>query len=371
MGSFSIIDLLLLIGIGQGIFLAISISQIQGTFKYANRYLIQIILLATLMLVGKVFGPRFQGEWVIRLAVLSDTSIFLFGPLLFSYVISLLKTDSNEGKLRLFHYIPAIAHLLYSLWSYTMTIEEFIHFMYVDFGVFLFLLELMGLVSLMSYWIASVLAIKKKNSLLRSAHNKNENGTRRYLTVILISIGLLSFFWLVSFTSLYFFRKPIAFVTYDMMWTITPIFFYAIGFFSLKTPHVLRISISSKRNRLTDNQIEDLKEKINLLINDKLLYKESDLTLKGLAEKLDSTSNDVSWFLNHVYGKSFYDFLNQLRVNAFQEKIRNNEHQNRTLLALAMDVGFKSKSTFNKAFKDHLKITPKDFVKNVDNIAAA
>ena len=111
MGSFSIIDLLLLIGIGQGIFLAISISQIQGTFKYANRYLIQIILLATLMLVGKVFGPRFQGEWVIRLAVISDTSIFLFGPLLFSYIISLLKTDSNEGKLRLIHYVPAIAPL--------------------------------------------------------------------------------------------------------------------------------------------------------------------------------------------------------------------------------------------------------------------
>lgn len=363
MDSFSIIDLILLIGIGQGVFLAVSIAQIRESNRLKNNYVIQAVLLATLMLVGKVFAPRFQGDWVIRVSLLSDTSIFLFGPLIYAYINSLLNTDSTF-RLRSVHYLPALVHLVYFFLSFSLPVEEFLRTMYSQFGFILVLIEFAGLVSLISYWLASILLVKKRKSEKNFSNEKDISDVTSYIAFFLSSIGLLSLFWLISFMSLYVFRKPIALVTYNMMWIITPVFFYVIGFFSLKYPHILRIKRRKVEDRLSEKQIVNLNEKIDLLMHEETIYKDPDLTLKTLAEKLGTSSNNLSWLLNHVHKKSFYDFTNQIRIDAFQNKIENKEHLNRTLLSLAMEVGFKSKSTFNKSFKDYMKVTPKEYVKN-------
>jgi AraC-like DNA-binding protein len=67
--------------------------------------------------------------------------------------------------------------------------------------------------------------------------------------------------------------------------------------------------------------------------------------------------------LNNVYKTTIYEFINNFRIKEFVKNIADNKHLNHTILALSMDVGFNSKSTFNKAFKTVMKDTPSNFIK--------
>ncbi|MEO0527365.1 MAG: helix-turn-helix domain-containing protein, partial [Bacteroidota bacterium] len=62
----------------------------------------------------------------------------------------------------------------------------------------------------------------------------------------------------------------------------------------------------------------------------------------------------------------FYDFINRYRVSDFVEKLKNKEHHEHTLLSLAYDVGFNSKTTFNKAFKKTMDHTPTAYLNKLN-----
>ena len=93
-------------------------------------------------------------------------------------------------------------------------------------------------------------------------------------------------------------------------------------------------------------------------------YLQPKLSHAELAEMLALTPHDLSNLINQHMGCNFYDFINQYRVAAFKEKIEANQDQQFTLLAIAMDCGFNSKSAFNRVFKKETGQTPSAYVKN-------
>ncbi|TGN07124.1 AraC family transcriptional regulator [Leptospira ilyithenensis] len=114
-----------------------------------------------------------------------------------------------------------------------------------------------------------------------------------------------------------------------------------------------RISqISKLDHNLVRKQLEDLFEK-------EKIYREEKLNLRDLSEKLDLTSHQLSEFLNTEIKLSFYQYTNLFRVNEAKEKIE--KEPDRSLLAIAYDVGFGSKSTFNEAFKKETGKTPREY----------
>ncbi|MFA6165495.1 MAG: helix-turn-helix domain-containing protein [Gemmatimonadaceae bacterium] len=86
--------------------------------------------------------------------------------------------------------------------------------------------------------------------------------------------------------------------------------------------------------------------------------KDCELTLPDLAARLDTTTHKLSEVLNARIGQTFYDFVNAYRVHEVQRRIRAGEARALKMLALAMDAGFASKSTFNDVFKKHTNQTP-------------
>jgi len=90
-------------------------------------------------------------------------------------------------------------------------------------------------------------------------------------------------------------------------------------------------------------------------------WKDSELTLADLATRLNTTPHKLSEVLNAEVGQTFYDFVNGYRVREVQRRIRAGEARTLKMLALALDAGFASKSTFNQAFKKHTSQTPSDF----------
>jgi AraC-like DNA-binding protein len=94
-------------------------------------------------------------------------------------------------------------------------------------------------------------------------------------------------------------------------------------------------------------------------------WKESELTLADLASRLDSTPHKLSEVLNSQMSQTFYDFVNGYRVREVQRRIKAGEARSLKMLALAMDAGFASKSTFNDVFKKHTSQTPSAFRQTV------
>ena len=65
--------------------------------------------------------------------------------------------------------------------------------------------------------------------------------------------------------------------------------------------------------------------------------------------------------MHSTLNQNFYDFINTHRIEEIKKRMNDSKFQNLTLLALAYDVGFNSKSVFNAAFKKHTGMTPKEY----------
>ncbi len=88
------------------------------------------------------------------------------------------------------------------------------------------------------------------------------------------------------------------------------------------------------------------------------------LSLRSLAEKVNTSSNKLSWLLNERIGQNFNDYVNRFRVENFKENALNPANSHLTLLGLAYESGFNSKSVFNTFFKRIEGMTPKAWLKS-------
>lgn len=110
-----------------------------------------------------------------------------------------------------------------------------------------------------------------------------------------------------------------------------------------------------------ENSFEELRTKVENLMNQEKLYLEPELSLSDLAQKLKTNTSVLSAAINSNFGKNFNDFVNEYRVEEFKKQIKLPQNQNYTLLAVAFDCGFNSKATFNRAFKKFTGQSPSRF----------
>lgn len=90
-------------------------------------------------------------------------------------------------------------------------------------------------------------------------------------------------------------------------------------------------------------------------------FLESDLTLAELAERIGTSPQLLSQYLNDTLGLSFFDYINNLRVAQVQRLMADPANREATLLDLAFAAGFNSKSTFNTAFRKIGGMTPSEW----------
>ncbi|MCB0614083.1 MAG: helix-turn-helix domain-containing protein [Phaeodactylibacter sp.] len=100
----------------------------------------------------------------------------------------------------------------------------------------------------------------------------------------------------------------------------------------------------------------------SLMEKDKL-FLNPNLSLKEVADRLHTNTKYLSQVVNHHTGSNFQHFINTYRVKEVKENLSNDEYQNLTLFGIALQSGFKNKSTFYKVFKEISGQTPKEFIK--------
>ncbi|MFP2996900.1 AraC family transcriptional regulator [Spongiivirga sp. MCCC 1A20706] len=365
----NVATLIIAIAVPLSIGISIYLSTIKNTNKRANSILAILLLLASGMLSVKALASYhvITNIWWLSFV---DINIFLFGPLSFVYLKRLINFSEKPFSLAVSHYIPAITHLIFSLVLLQLSEESLINLNRSgQFTTVFFFIEVLAILYNIYYWSLC----RKEISIYLEQEKKQLSFIQpigHFLRVMFYMISALLLIWMVNMVSSSFFKYPIPFFSYNFIWIGISIIVYIIAGFALFQPTVFRIaptleSKSSDKKRLSDFEIEQLEKKLNTLIVKEKIHLEQTLTLSSLASMLKASSNNVSWFLNNVYQTSFYDYINELRVREFIKKIENNEHKKQTLLALSMEVGFNSKSTFNKAFKTIVKVTPSNYIKRM------
>jgi AraC-like DNA-binding protein len=121
-----------------------------------------------------------------------------------------------------------------------------------------------------------------------------------------------------------------------------------------RTPGPARPGLTPRRARALEAALRDL------MVRDEP-WRDPELTLGALAERLGTTTHKLSEVLNASVRMSFYDFVNGYRVRDVQRRLADPASASRTLVALALDAGFASKSTFNAVFKRATGRTPTQY----------
>lgn len=117
------------------------------------------------------------------------------------------------------------------------------------------------------------------------------------------------------------------------------------------------------KSGLSAQEMNQIEEKLKDVLQEEKPYLDADLSLKKLAELVGTTSNHLSQVINSKSKKNFFDFINSYRIEELKSLMNNPSNQKFTMLSLAFEAGFKSKSTFNASFKKLTGLTPTEYAK--------
>lgn len=117
------------------------------------------------------------------------------------------------------------------------------------------------------------------------------------------------------------------------------------------------------KSGLKKEQVDLIKNKLIGLMESEKYYLDNKLSLNQLAKHIEINPNYLSQVINEHYSKNFYDFVNSYRIEEFKTKSKDPKFKNYSILALALECGFNSKSAFYSVFKKQLGVSPTEFLK--------
>jgi YesN/AraC family two-component response regulator len=121
--------------------------------------------------------------------------------------------------------------------------------------------------------------------------------------------------------------------------------------------------MQSKRDlvEIPESRQNEIIKKLNREMNENSIHLQTDLTLYSLSKALNTNSSYLSRIIQLNYNYNFSAFLNKHRIIEAQKMILDKSFAHYTIDAISHECGYKSKSTFNKAFKEITGLTPNEY----------
>ncbi|GJQ64768.1 MAG: hypothetical protein SCALA702_38210 [Melioribacteraceae bacterium] len=116
--------------------------------------------------------------------------------------------------------------------------------------------------------------------------------------------------------------------------------------------------------KINEDEIENLTQKMMTCLEQEKPYLNPHLSLTDLANKLEIHPNKLSYIVNERTGKNFNEFINSFRVGHFKKIAFEEEYKDMTILGLAYESGFNSKTVFHTFFKKVEGLTPSAWLKS-------
>jgi len=341
------------------------------------------ILILWLLYLGLYIGiySFYSHELFIHFHLLSISLLSLFmlhGPFLYYYILTLVSDKRQIFKKDLFHLVPFILFNLYILIaSFSPDISEKLNIEKLSLHndpplLFLFFLILTAFSGTV-YFLFTFKLFKRLDINIFNNFSNSADIDLDWLRKLVLLFGVI---WtaLISITVIHhvFHMFSMVFCT-DGLFLSLSVFVILIGYFGLKqnviftnenvivTDNTSRIQPKYSGSRLNESEEKQYAEKLISYMELLKPYLNTDLTLPQLAVELGISSHLLSQVINEHFKLNFFDFVNQYRVEAFKERIVNPKYENFSLLGIAFECGFNSKSAFNRIFKKSTGLTPSQF----------
>lgn len=309
--------------------------------------------------------------------------VLLIGPIVYFYTRSLLDSSFKLSLKEWGHFVPAALYLLYSLIVFVTDKIILDAFYFYDDGRDKDLsnwYQIAGVLSLAIYLVLSLAKYSEYKKLVFETVSYADSilftWLRNFLVVLAIVIMLRVLFFITNpewgeFGSQFWYYLVFSFLFYYISLN---------GYANAIKKDVLSAEISKpvstfdigetfkETEQKQDHQIkniEDWKKRTELLMKEDELYKNPKLTLSDVADALDTNAKTISIIVNSGFNLNFNDFINYYRVEAVKNKLKNGDFEIKTLLGIALDCGFNSKATFNRAFKKSTSLSPQDYLKKI------
>jgi AraC-like DNA-binding protein len=330
----------------QGVFLVVALMANREKYQKPSFWLLVGSIVSILFyIIGDDENGFFEEnvDWFFFDSSLFITFLFLF----VGYFVSQREVFKPR---HLLFFLPNLLYFIIEIFEKYNAAEEL---MVVE------LLELLVELTFLSYLLVTVWTILKSNG-------KKWMAFFIFPLAILMGLSLANEIlgW-IQIGQIPYFSNPennaftlaiIAFLFYFMAWKL------------VVAPSEIVLLAQRKKYR-TSGLKEDLvalyAEKIIAFMEEEKGFMDSNLSLTTLADRLQIPKHYISEILNTHLNTNFQDFVNGYRVAAFLERLNDANYSNLSLVGIATDVGFSSKSSFYATFKKHKGVAPTEYRKSL------
>jgi len=382
-------EVLILLGAFQAIFFVILVLS-KKKKSISDKILTTWLLLFAVHLSFVYYSFQSGYIFYIEYGHFPSGVLVVYYSLMYVYTESLISRENVFKTKWIFHFIPSViiytciiplAELTYKEKAHLvthLTEDPYLNFV---FGIAILFVSI--------YLLATLRLLKKHKDSIRKTFSYEENISLNWLRILTILLVLL---WIVvSSLVAYVYSTPVISPNDHMMLDMQGhlafvAFVFLLGFFGIRqqviysTPIYIRevLPTESDDDSIVNNRYKKsgLRKEDSVIYLKKLLqymeqekpYLNEKLSLKEIAEKMNISTNHLSQVINENLERNFFDFVNGYRVKLVVKKMRDPSNKKYTILSLAYDCGFNSKSSFNSIFKKHKGLTPTEFLRSLDKI---
>ncbi|MCL6267678.1 helix-turn-helix domain-containing protein [Flagellimonas myxillae] len=362
---------LLVLGIAQAIFFVLVLI-----FGKRSSLPSRILISWMLIIAANLFGVLLAVNGFFRsnpnLFGYDTTLVFLHGPMLYLYVVTSIASNPKLKWEHLIHFIPYVFFTCYLI--YFLKIEnrdagyQEIRQLLYDPNTTLLILEVCIHALFIIYIIASNVALKIFQKKLPASYSFTEGIDFKWLQKVMYALLSISAIILVSmllsdvlgvfsleFKGLIFYGSMALLPFY--------LFFHAINRKMVYPSEHQVVTQKYKNSTLTQTDVVKIQDRLETIMTMEKPFLDGQLSISKLASMLNIHQKELSQVINERYQTNFFHFVNGYRVAEVEKKIANPAYQNFSLLGIAFDSGFNTKSAFSKAFKRVNGITPSEFKK--------
>ena len=358
------------------------------TFNYkkgkqlSNRILSGFMISNALLIAHYLFS---QFQWISpdRLAVwfyAGGASYLLLMPFLYLYIYSLCYKDFQLKPIHLLHAIPFFLNASFSLsaqftkWSGIQS-NAFVSFQHSMVYIEPWATKIILHGQILTYLIITVKVLVDYRARLKETYSSIEKIDLSWCNLILAAFAAMWFldFLIWLFHELHIGSNIILGPMFTLSLLINLTFTLAATYRGLAQStgfSGIQTALKYATSNLQQEDCEIIIQKLITYMEKEKPYLSPTLTVDDLARKLNVPVKQLSQSIHVCLNQNFYDLVNAKRIEEATLQIKGKKYQNQTLLALAFDVGFSTKSVFNAAFKKHTGMIPKEYRRQCEIPAA-
>jgi len=352
-------------------------SLLKDSKKSLSGRILAAIFLALFFMTAQNYGDLNQVRFIYAIGfIFSDPIGFVVGPLLYLYIQSLCQNGKGLLSKYRWHFLPLVIYVL------LVTIPFFLSiwlngniFGYLDFLLKHYYLLHFQALYLLFYAALSLQLVSKYKKIIKENYSNFIDKNLNWIRYLLIAIVLLM---CINFASLFYellFDENNLYISYittfSMILAILYLGYYGSSQAQIFLPTHLIEKADQPKNKVyshslasaSTNEVQQLKQSLEQILQEEKPYLNEELTLGTLAKMLPTTDKKLSALLNHELNTNFYDLINHYRVEAVKNKMGDSSFEHYTLLAIAFECGFKSKTSFNRIFKKETGLSPSAYKK--------